>query len=235
MSKRDEQKKIREQKQRDADQRTTRQKLLAKIAMFVLGPLVLIAVLYGMLGQGEVYSPVEIAEFDHTRGNPEGVKLVVYADFQCPACANEHQLLSQAWNAISDKTQFVFRNYPLSGTHPHAWEAATFAEAAGRQGKFWEMYDLLFVNQAYWSTLSEVTTEFEGYLTQLELDVEQARLDIQSDDLLQKIRNDQRSGTRSGVRSTPTLFLDGRLVPTPTTTLQILEMINEAATAGSAS
>ncbi|MEK7259427.1 MAG: thioredoxin domain-containing protein, partial [Pseudomonadota bacterium] len=93
-----------------------------------------------------------------------------------------------------------------------------------------EMYDLLFVNQAYWSTLSEVTAEFEGYLTQLELDVEQARADIRSDDLLQKIRNDQRSGTRSGVRSTPTLFLDGRLVPTPTTTLQILEMINEAAT-----
>ncbi|MDP1931585.1 MAG: thioredoxin domain-containing protein [Gammaproteobacteria bacterium] len=228
MSKREEQKKIREQKQRESEQRTARQKLVAKIAMFVLGPLLVITVIYAMMGQGEVYSPIEIAEVDHVRGNPEGVKLVVYADFQCPACANEHLLMAQAWNSIANRTQMVFRHYPLTTTHPHAWTAATYAEAAGRQGKFWEMYDLLFVNQAYWSTLGDVRAEFEGYIAQLGLDVERARVDIRADDLIQKIRNDQRSGTRSGVRSTPTIFVNGRLVPTPRTTAEIVALINAA-------
>lgn len=228
MSKREEQKKVREQKQREAEQRSARQKLVAKVAMFVLGPLLVITVLYAMMGQGEVYSPVEIAEVDHVRGNPDGVKLVVYADFQCPACATEYMLMAQAWNSIADRTQMVFRHYPLTATHPHAWTAATYAEAAGRQGKFWEMYDLLFINQAYWSTLGDVRAEFEGYIDQLGLDVEQARVDIRSDELIQKIRNDQRSGTRSGVRSTPTLFVDGRLVPIPRTAADIVALINEA-------
>ena len=230
MSKREEQKKVRELKQREAEQRTTRQKLVAKIAMFVLAPLLIITVLYAMMGQGEVYSPIEIAEVDHVRGNPEGVKLVVYADFQCPACATEYMLMAQAWNSIADRTQMVFRHYPLTASHPHAWTAATYAEAAGRQGKFWEMYDLLFVNQAYWSTLgdAEVRAEFDGYIDQLELNVEQAREDTRAEDLIQKIRNDQRSGTRSGVRSTPTLFVDGRLVPIPRTSADIVALINEA-------
>lgn len=231
MNKREEQKKIREQKQREAEQRSARQKLVAKVAMFVLTPLIIIVVLYAMMGQGEVYSPIEIAEVDHVRGNPEGVKLVVYADFQCPACATEYMLMAQAWNSISDRTQMVYRHYPLTATHPHAWTAATYAEAAGRQGKFWEMYDLLFINQAYWSTLGDtaVRAEFEGYIEQLDLDVEQARVDIRAEDLIQKIRNDQRSGTRSGVRGTPTLFVDGRLVPTPRTSAEVVALINEAA------
>ncbi len=228
MSKREDQKKIREQKQRESEQRSARQKLVAKIAMFVLGPLLVITVLYAMMGQGEVYSPIEISEFDHVRGNPEGVKLVVYADFQCPACATEHLLLAQAWDSIANRTQMVFRHYPLTANHPHAWSAATYAEAAGRQGKFWEMYDLLFINQAYWSGLGDTRAEFEGYLTQLGLDVEQAREDIRDETLIQKIRNDQRSGTRSGVRSTPTLFVNGRLVPVPRTTGEIVAFINDA-------
>jgi protein-disulfide isomerase len=228
MNKREEQRRIREAKQRSAEQRTARQKLISRIAMMVLAPLLVILVFYALLAQGPTYSPVEISEADHTRGNAQGVKLVVYADFQCPACANEHMLLAQAWNSISDRTQMVFRHYPLSGTHPHAWRAATYAEAAGRQGKFWEMYDLLFINQAYWSGLSEVDTEFEGYLTQLGLDLDQARADLEDEALIEKIRSDQRSGTRSGVRGTPTLFVDGRLVPTPGTVSELVGLINDA-------
>lgn len=229
MSKREDQRRIRESKQQSAEQRTAHQKLISKIAVMVLAPLLIILVIYAVMSQGPTYSPVEIADVDHTRGNPDGVKLLVYADFQCPACATEHMLVAQAWNSISDRTQMIFRHYPLTGTHPHAWRAATFAEAAGQQGKFWEMYDLLFINQAYWSTLTEVEAEFEGYLDQLGLNLEQARTDMESDELIQKIRNDQRSGTRSGVRSTPTLFVDGRLVPTPRTTTELVALINAAA------
>lgn len=228
MSKRDEQKRIREQKQREAQQRAGRQKVLGKVAMFVLAPLVLIAMAYVLLGQGQVYSPVEIAGNDHVRGNPEGVKLVVYADFQCPACATEHAVMAQAWDRISGNVQMVFRHYPLSNSHPHAWEAATFAEAAGRQGKFWEMYDVLFVNQNYWSTLGNVTAEFEGYAQQLGLNLEQIRQDVRSDEVTQKVRNDQLGGTRAGVRSTPTIFVDGRLVPTPRTVAELISVVGAA-------
>lgn len=229
MNKREEQRKIREEKQKEAQNRQSRQKLIAKVATILVVPLLIITIIYALMGQGPVYAPDEIAEVDHTRGNPEGVKMVIYADFQCPACGTEHSVVAQAWNAISNRTQMVFRHYPLTGTHPHAWEAATYAEAAGRQGMFWEMYDLLFINQAYWAGLSDIEPEFDGYLTQLGLDLEQAHRDIASEDLIQKIRNDQRSGTRAGVRSTPTMFLNGRIVPTPRTAVELVSMINDAA------
>jgi protein-disulfide isomerase len=229
MSKREEQRIIREQKQREETSRQQRQTLLTKIAMYVIAPIVVIGLAYSFLSQGEVYSTVEVADVDHTRGNPNGIPLVVYADFQCPACANEYRFMSQAWNSIRTDVQLIYRHYPLSNAHPHAWTAATYAEAAGRQGKFWDMYDALFMNQTYWSALSsaDAEAEFDGYLTQLGLDIEKAHADIQSDELIQKIRNDQRGGNRSGVRSTPTLFLNGKLVPIPRSAADIVNMVKE--------
>lgn len=230
MNKREEQRKIREQKQREAAINQKRQKFIAKIAMYAVLPLMLIVGVYSFLGQGTVYSPVEVAENDHTRGNPNGMPLVVYADFQCPACANEYRLMSQAWNSIRSDVQLIFRHYPLSNAHPHAWTAATYAEAAGLQGKFWEMYDTMFVNQTYWSGLSatDVEAEFDGYLAQLDLDIDKAHTDMESDELIQKIRNDQRGGNRSGVRSTPTLFLNGKLMPIPRSSSEIVTMVKDA-------
>lgn len=228
MNKREERRRIREEKQQAAQQRNARKKLFTKAAIYLLVPLVIIAIVYAFIGQGRVYSPVEVGDVDHTRGNPDGVKMVIYADFQCPACSTEHAVVAQAWSAISSKVQMVYRHFPLTGTHPHAWKAATYAEAAGKQGKFWEMYDLLFINQTYWAGMSSVDAEFDGYLGQLGLDLEQAHQDMQSNDLIQKIRNDQRSGTRSGVRSTPTMYLDGRMVPTPRTAVELVSMINRA-------
>src|SRR5690606_23364499 len=99
---------------------------------------------------------------------------------------------------------------------------------AARQGKFWEMYDLLFINQNYWSTLGNVTAEFEGYAQQLGLDLEQVREDIRSSDVTQKVRNDQLGGTRAGVRSTPTIFIDGRLVPTPRNASELIAAVTAA-------
>ncbi|MDT8427224.1 MAG: DsbA family protein [Pseudomonadales bacterium] len=228
MNKREAQRLKREQKQQAAEKNARRNKLIWRSFLFVGVPMLLFISLYAILSQGPVYSPVEISPEDHARGNPDGVKLVVYADFQCPACATEHLLMAQAWPRISAQTQMVFRHYPLSNVHPHAWTAASYAEAAGRQGKFWEMYDMLFVNQAYWSTLSDVNAEFEGYLQDLDLDIAQAREDIGSAELLQKIRNDQRGGTLAGVRGTPTVFLDGRLIPTPASSTELIRLIQNA-------
>ena len=229
MSKRDEQRRVRELKQQQAEQRARRNRKLTRAALFVGLPLLLMILVYALIAQGRTYAPDEVAEVDHVRGNPEGVILMVYADFQCPACATEHRLMAQAWNSIRDRAQLVYRQYPLSNVHPHAWTAALYSEAAGRQGKFWEMYDQLFLNQTYWSQLPNVTDEFNGYLQDLGLDVEQAQQDMRSESLLQKVRNDQRGGTRAGVRSTPALFVNGRLVPVPRTTGELINLVNQAA------
>jgi len=226
MNKREQQRLIREQKQKAAQQKQARQKSFSKIALVVAVPLLIIAVLYAILGQGKTYPPDQVAATDHVVGNPEGIPLVVYADFQCPACAVEHQVMAMAWPRIQDKVQLVFRHYPLTTSHRFAWTAALYAEAAGRQGKFWEMHDQLYANQAYWSTLSSVEDEFDGYLEQIGVDVEQARADIRSDAVIQKVRNDQRGGTRAGVRGTPTLFVDGRLTPVPQNPADMISLVN---------
>lgn len=229
MNKREQQKLIREQKQQAAAKKTVAQKKISTIAMIVLIPLLVIGILYGILGQGTVYPPDQIADNDHVKGNPDGVKLMVYADFQCPACAAEHQMVSMAWPRIANQAQLAFRHYPLTSTHRFAWTAALYAEAAGAQGKFWEMYDQLFLNQAYWSALTSVEAEFDGYLEQLGLDVAQAHNDMQSDVIIQKIRNDQRGGTRAGVRGTPALFVNGRLTPVPQNPADLIALVNRAA------
>jgi protein-disulfide isomerase len=225
MNKREQQKLIREQKQQAAQKKSERQKKLARIALVILAPLLLIGVLYGMLGQGTTYTPDQVAETDHVKGNPEGITLVVYADFQCPACAAEHQMMAMAWPRIQDRVQLVFRHYPLTSTHRFAWTAALYAEAAGQQGKFWEMYDQLFVNQAYWSTLGSVEAEFDAYLG---VDVAQAHEAMRSDAVIQKVRNDQRGGTRAGVRGTPALFVNGRMTPVPQNPVDMIALVNRS-------
>lgn len=229
MSKREEQRRNREQKIREAEARSKRNATITRSLLYIGLPLLLAVIIYALIAQGRTYAPDQISAEDHVRGNPGGVIVMMYADFQCAACATEHRLIAQAWNSIRDQAQLVFRQYPLSNTHAHAWTAALYSEAAGRQGKFWEMYDQLFINQAYWATLSSVNEEFDGYLLDLGLDVEQAHEDMASQSLLQKVRNDQRGGTRAGVRGTPTLFINGRLVQTPRTTSELVNLVRQAA------
>lgn len=227
MNKKEQQRLIREQKQKEAARKARIRKTATRVAMVILVPLIVIGVIYGLLGQGDVYPPDQVAETDHTRGNPDGVTLVVYADFQCPACAREADLIERTWPRIRDQAQLVFRHYPLTGSHPHAWTAALYAEAAGHQGRFWEMHDLIFANQAYWSSLSSVEAEFDGYLGDLRLDIDQAHTDMRSDNVIQKVRNDQRGGTRAGVRSTPTLFVNGRQTAIPRNTADLARLVEQ--------
>jgi|TARA_B100001964_G_C14262840_1_gene616956 protein-disulfide isomerase len=227
VSKREQQRKKKEQKQHAAQQRQQTHLVMTKVAMFGVAPVLLLFVLYTLFTQGRTYSTVEIADNDHIRGlvdNP--VTIVVYADFQCPACANEHQTMTQLWPSIRDKAHLIFRHFPLTASHPHSWTAALFAEAAGKQGQFWEMHDYLFATQDIWSGLSDVDDEFESYAMDLNLDLEQLRADLESDDLVQKVRNDQRGGNSSGVRSTPAIFINGRMLANPSRS-RITEVVNE--------
>ncbi len=228
MNKREKQRQIKEQKQRAAEQRAQTKQMALKVATFGVAPVLAIFVLYTLFSQGPTYSPVEIAENDHIRGLSENpVSIVVYADFQCPACATEHEEMTQIWPSIRDKAHLIFRHFPITTSHPHAWTASLYAEAAGRQGAFWQMHDYLFATQAIWAGLPSVEDEFESYALELDLDVDQLRADIASEDVIRKVRNDQRGGNASGVRATPAVFINGRQLASPTQA-RITELVNEA-------
>ncbi|NKB32239.1 MAG: thioredoxin domain-containing protein [Pseudomonadales bacterium] len=227
MGKRDQQKKIKEQKQQAAKQRELTQKLALKVFTFGVAPLLIVFVLFTLFTQGPTFSPIEIAENDHIRGTVENpVTIVVYADFQCPACATEHQTMSQLWPSIRDRAHLIFRHYPVTTTHANTWTASLYAEAAGKQDSFWAMHDYLFATQAIWSGMSDVEGEFDSYALELNLDIDQLHADIEAEDVISKVRNDQRGGNSAGVRSTPAVFINGRLLASPSRS-RILEMVNE--------
>ena len=227
MSKREQQRKIKEQKQQAAKQREHTKKTALKVFSFGIGPLLVLFVLYTLFTQGPTYSPIEVADNDHIRGTVENpVTIVVYADFQCPACASEHQTMSQAWPNISDKAHLIFRHYPITTTHPHSWTASLYAEAASKQDRFWEMHDYLFATQGIWSAMSDVDGEFDSYALELNLDVEQLHADMNTDEVVSKVRNDQRGGNSAGVRSTPAVFVNGRQLSNPSRA-RIIEVVNE--------
>ncbi len=234
MGKRDEQRKRKEAKQKAAEQRQQTTALLQKVILYGVAPVLLLFVVYTLMSQGPTYSPVEIAETDHIRGNSETpVAIVVYADFQCPACATEHQTMSQLWPRINGQAHLVFRHFPISTTHPHAWTASLYAEAAARQGRFWEMHDTLFATQDIWSGMSSVEDEFNSYALELNMDLEQLLVDIESDDVIEKVRSDQRGGNAAGVRGTPAVFVNGRALGNPSRQ-RILDAVAEEVSASAA-
>ncbi|MCY4182558.1 MAG: thioredoxin domain-containing protein, partial [Gammaproteobacteria bacterium] len=236
MNRREKQRQVREAKQQAERQRQQRRQIFGRLGLFVALPALALLVVWVLATQGPTYSPVEVAPNDHIRGDPETpVSIVVYTDFQCPACATENQLMARIWSRIEDRAHLISRHYPLTASNPHAWTAALYAEAAGRQGRFWEMHDFLFANQAAWSFLPEVETEFESYAENLDIDIEQLRADVASEAVIAKVRDDQRGGNSAGVRSTPAVFINGERVA-QLTGARILDRVAEQyqrATAGS--
>lgn len=152
---------------------------------------------------------------DHVYGNKESdVLLVEYGDFQCPGCASVHPTVQQIKEEYKDDIAFVFRNFPLTSIHPHALIAAASAEAAGKQGKYWEMHDKLYAAQDEWSNVAanDRAAIFEGYAAELGLDVEQFKEDVTDPTVTKKINFDLALGKEQGVESTPTFILNGRIL-----------------------
>ena len=139
------------------------------------------------------------------------VVLIEYGDFECPGCAGAHPGIKTLLEEYGDKISFVFRNFPLTSIHPNARAAAAAAEAAGQQGKYWEMHDLIYENQSAWKTASGTarTDLFTSYAEQIGLNTEQFATDIASDSVNQKVLFDQALGNKQSVDATPTFFLNG--------------------------
>ncbi|MDA1060358.1 MAG: thioredoxin domain-containing protein [bacterium] len=149
------------------------------------------------------------------RGNEKStIYLVEYSDFQCPACASREPIVEDIIQEFGEHIKFVYRHFPLRSIHANAQAAAEAAEAAGLQGKFWEMHDLIFKNQTTWEkqTGSEAATSFSGYALELGLDIDQFLDDAASNSVEKAVDEDYDSGTRAGVNSTPTFFLNGEKI-----------------------
>jgi len=143
---------------------------------------------------------------DHIRGNPSaGLTLVEYGDYQCPYCGAAHPIVNELLDNLGDEIRFVFRHFPLTQIHPQAQIAAEAAEAAGSQGKFWEMHDVIYENQHALDPQSLIS-----YALDLNLNLPQFELELAEHRHLPRIREDFASGIRSGVNGTPSFFINGR-------------------------
>ncbi|HEV8430839.1 MAG TPA: thioredoxin domain-containing protein [Pyrinomonadaceae bacterium] len=164
--------------------------------------------------QQPVANGVPGAEPPHVLGSATApLRLEEFGDFECPPCGMFHPILEQMHAEFGDKLQITFREFPLVPTHQHALAAASAAEAAGLQNKFWEMHDLLYVRQNDWKKEFDVRPVFEGYAKEIGLDVERYKRDAGSDLVAQRIFQDGKRGHSLGVKGTPTVFLNGREVP----------------------
>lgn len=153
---------------------------------------------------------------NHVTGAKESkVTLIEYGDFQCPACKSYHPLLQQLKEEYGDRVTFQFRHFPLTQIHPNAFISSRAAEAAGKQGKFFEMHDLLFENQDAWATTSNPISIFEGYAQQLNLNVDQFKTDMNSSEVAATINADMKAAQAAGGNSTPTFVLNDTKIENP--------------------
>jgi protein-disulfide isomerase len=143
---------------------------------------------------------------DHFQGDIHAsLELMEYGDYQCPHCGRAYPIIKQIQSQLGKELKFVFRNFPLSESHPQAFEAAVAAEAAGLQNAYWKMHDYLF---EYQSRLP--LSPFEAFAEALGLDSRRLIHDMQDPTLSAKVDADFDSGLHSGVNGTPTFFINGK-------------------------
>lgn len=228
------------------------------LPFIIVGAVLLITVGGGLLlFRSKTGTPLKIAtgkpgaEPAHVRGPAKArVTLEEFGDFQCPPCGFLAATLLKVEHDYADSLRVVFREFPLA-MHPHAMTAATAAEAAGLQGRFWEMHDLLFQNSIQWGKPSprsssspgqlvpappeealNVRAIFAGYAAKLGLDVERFKRDMNSEEVKARISLDQERGASIGVDRTPVLFIEGVQIPFASLDEKELRGVIDAALSG---
>lgn len=153
------------------------------------------------------------AEPAHVKGPAKATAHIEeFGDFQCPPCGLFHSILKQMETEFGDELRVTFRHFPLPN-HSHALVAASAAEAAGMQNKFWQMHAMIYEHQLDWKDLPDARPTFESYAKEIGLDMERFKRDLISDAVAQRIAQDTRRAHSLGVNATPTVFLNGRELP----------------------
>ena len=163
--------------------------------------------------RNEGVSGMDGAKSIHVLGNPDApVTLEEFGDFQCPPCGMLSGSINQLEQDYRPRLRVIFRQFPLP-RHQHAREAALASEAAGWQGRFWQMHDVLYREQAVWSKAADARPLFNAYAGMLGLKIDRFKKDIESDEVKRRVDADEQQGSRLGVRVTPTIFLNNHALP----------------------
>src|SRR2546425_950798 len=160
----------------------------------------------------EITSKTNDTESIHIRGKPDAsVTLEEFGDFQCPPCGALAGPIKQIEHDYEPRLRVIFHHFPLAN-HQHAREAALASEAAGLQGRFWEMHDLLYREQSVWSKTADARTLFNAYAGILGLNVERFKNDMEGDKVKARVALDQQHAAKLGVQNTPTIFINNQAV-----------------------
>lgn len=198
--------------------------ILAVLALFFVGFL-------WFSNSKEAEAPNSGQATNHATGaGNKKVTLIEYGDFECPACGAYYPIIEQVKEKYGDDITFQFRHFPLVQIHKNAMVAHRAAEAAGRQGKFWEMYNLLYSQQQSWTASSSAARIMEDYALQLALNMDQFKKDFASESVNDAINADLKAGQALGANSTPTFVLNGKkLDPLPDRSVEAFtKLIDEA-------
>lgn len=204
-----------------------------KFIYWVIGAVVVFGGLYFLFtsGTGPINPPFEVGvihPLDHVKGNASStVILTEYSDFQCPACRTYYPVIREVMAQYGDRIALVYRHFPLA-SHANAEFAARAAEAAGMQGKFWEMHDLLFEKQAEWSGVSDVVSTFRSYATLLAISPDQFESDFRSGDVKNIVSAQRVHSLRVGLQGTPSFFINGNQIRNPNSVEEFKLIIENA-------
>lgn len=155
-------------------------------------------------------SAVTVSDKDYLRGSKNAeVTIIEYADFQCPACKAYKGVVTQILGKYPDDVRFTFRHFPLISIHINALLAATYAEAAGEQGKFWEMHDALYANQEVWGEALDAEKKIQGYATTLGLNIKTLEETAKSDAVREKVVASYKEASALKLQGTPSFFVNG--------------------------
>lgn len=187
----------------------------------ILGIIALVGAL-AMFGSGSTNSGstttlrTSISDSDNIKGATNGaVTIVEYSDFQCPGCASSYPMLKQLVDAFPNDVTFVYRHYPLRQIHSNAQLAGQAAEAAGKQGKFWDMHDVIFNTQSQWANQPDPTAFFTTLAESIGLDVTKFSSDLTSKDVVDKVNSDTADANSLRLPGTPSFFFNGTLIEHP--------------------
>ncbi len=185
------------------------------VIVFVVATIVVLVGVVGLLWQfggttASTTKPIaDVAgQMLHKQGDGP-VVVTEFSDFQCPACQAVHEPLKQLLAKYSGKVTFVYRYFPLTNIHKNAMLSAQAAEAAGRQGKFWEMGDLLFSKQTEWEGIADPHATFIQYAASLGLDQAKFAADLDSSNVKDAVTTDLTAATKYNLQGTPTIFVNG--------------------------
>jgi protein-disulfide isomerase len=140
------------------------------------------------------------------------VKIDEYGDYQCPPCGALHPIIKTLKGEYGDRIQFAFHHFPLTQIHSHALDASYAAAAAGLQGKFWEMHNLLYENQSVWSEVGDFRPIVLDFARKIGLDLPRFTRDIDGLQVVTVVSEDMQRGALLGVNGTPTVFINGQLI-----------------------